>query len=137
KVSEEQINFMDFYYLFPNQLKNIDNWPRANSKLAVKINSIKDTYENIENPRRIFFELSILRKNTLAHLFSKGILSLIENSLFLHDDKVPEPLIAAIENDSFRLSMEYEVIANEIPKIPTKGKKGLKAKTNLMEYRYD
>ena len=74
KIRDEHLNFMDFYYLFPCQIKNIDGWPRSNSKLARRISTIEDTYETIENPRRIFFELNIIRRNTLAHLFSKGIL---------------------------------------------------------------
>ncbi|MEY0629774.1 ABC-three component system middle component 5, partial [Providencia rettgeri] len=75
KVNEDNIKFMDFYYLFPDQLKHISRWPRSNSKLAKQIQTIKSSYEHIENPRRIFFELNIIRKNTIAHLFSKGILT--------------------------------------------------------------
>ncbi|WP_174868637.1 ABC-three component system middle component 5 [Pectobacterium polaris] len=136
-ISEEQISFMDFYYLFPSQLKNITGWPRANSKLAIGIGNIGDSYENIENPRRVFFELNTIRKNTLAHLFSKKIISLNENNLHLHEDMIPKELLNKLQSDSFRKGFEYSVIAKEIPKIKFKGKNGLKAKTNLMEYRYD
>lgn len=121
-VSEEQISFMDFYYLFPSQLKNITGWPRSNSKLATDIVKIDDSYEKIENPRRVFFELSIIRKNTLAHLFSKKILSLNENTLYLHEEKIPADLINKLQTDSFRKGFEYNVIAKEIPKIKFKGK---------------
>lgn len=137
KVNEEHLDFMDFYYLFPDQLKNIDNWPRSNSKLAVKIQSIARSYENIDNPRRIFFELNIIRTNTLAHLFSKGILSIEEGYICLNAKKLPEPLVHCLENDNFRLDFVFSILANEIPKLSIKGNKGLKAKTNLMEYRYD
>ncbi|HGK5742473.1 TPA: ABC-three component system middle component 5, partial [Salmonella enterica subsp. enterica serovar Javiana] len=67
KIRDEHLNFMDFYYLFPCQMQNIDGWPRSNSKLARQISTIAHSYETIENPRRIFFELNIIRKNTLAH----------------------------------------------------------------------
>lgn len=137
KVNEEKINFMDFYYLFPAQLKNIYGWPRSNSKLAERIKSIESSYEYIENPRRIFFELNIIRKNTLAHLFSKGIISFVEDNLFLHENKLPQSLIDSLEKDIFRTSFVFSAITNNIPKLPIKGKNGLKAKTNLMEYRYD
>jgi len=36
KISDDIIKFMDFYYLFPQQLKNICGWPRSNSKIAKK-----------------------------------------------------------------------------------------------------
>lgn len=137
KVNEEKINFMDFYYLFPSQLKNINGWPRSNSKLAEKIKFIESSYEYMENPRRIFFELNTIRKNTMAHLFSKGIISLEEDNLVLNDNKIPQSLIDTLEEDSFRVSFVFSVITNDIPKLKIKGNNGLKAKTNLMEYRYD
>ncbi|ACT11774.1 MULTISPECIES: ABC-three component system middle component 5 [Pectobacterium] len=137
KIRDEHLNFMDFYYLFPCQMQNIDGWPRSNSKLAHKISTINHSYETIENPRRIFFELNIIRKNTLAHLFSKGILSLIDEYISLNVERIPASLINTLETDIFRASFEFATIANEIPKLTIKGKKGLKAKTNLMEYRYD
>ncbi|HHW4389910.1 TPA: ABC-three component system middle component 5 [Escherichia coli] len=137
KIRDEHLNFMDFYYLFPCQIKNIDGWPRSNSKLARRISTIEDTYETIENPRRSFFELNIIRRNTLAHLFSKGILSLIDEYIHLNIERIPTSLINTLEADTFRATFEFTTIANEIPKLAIKGKKGLKAKTNLMEYRYD
>ncbi|MEV3810200.1 ABC-three component system middle component 5 [Aeromonas dhakensis] len=137
KVNESQINFMDFYYLFPEQLNKINGWPRANSKLAKKLSDITVHYEQIENPRRIFFELKLLRKNTLAHLFSKGILSLSDDLLILHEEKLPSKLIDTLESDAFRKSFEFITITSEIPKLKIKGNRGLKARTNLMEYRYD
>jgi len=73
----------------------------------------------------------------LAHLFSKGIISFSEDILILHENKIPQPLINTLENDTFRTSFEFSVISNELSKLPVKGKNGLKAKTNLMEHRYD
>lgn len=137
KVNEDNIKFMDFYYLFPDQLKHISRWPRSNSKLAKQIQTIKSSYEHIENPRRIFFELNIIRKNTIAHLFSKGIITLVEEQLILHENKIPLTLVTAIEKDTFRDSFIFKIITDSIPKLTIKGKNGLKAKTNLMEYRYD
>ncbi|MEQ5296100.1 ABC-three component system middle component 5 [Providencia rettgeri] len=137
KVNEDHIKFMDFYYLFPDQLKHISRWPRSNSKLAKEIQTIENSYEHIENPRRIFFELNIIRKNTVAHLFSKGIITLVEEHLILHENKIPISFITAIENDPFRDSFIFKIITDSIPKLAIKGKNGLKAKTNLMEYRYD
>ncbi|STQ44135.1 Uncharacterised protein [Ewingella americana] len=96
EVNEGNIGFMDFYYLFPSQLTCIDKWPRSNSKLAKNIREIQSEYENIENPRRIFFELNIVRKNTLSHLLSKGVVSLNEDVLCLHENKVPQNLITTL-----------------------------------------
>ena len=137
EINEAQINFMDFYYLFPSQLKRINGWPRSNSKLAADIKNIDDTYETIENPRRVFFELSIIRRNTLAHLYSKEIISISESKLILNEEKVPQELLNKLQDDTFRKGFEYSIITKEIPKLKIKGKNGLKAKTNLMEYRYD
>jgi hypothetical protein len=128
KIRDEHLNFMDFYYLFPCQMQNIDGWPRLNSKLARQISTIKHSYETIENPRRIFFELNIIRKNTLAHLFSKGILSLIDEYIFLNIEKIPTSLINTLETDTFRASFEFTTIANEIPKLAIKGKKASRQK---------
>lgn len=137
-ISEDLLSFMDFYYLFPSQLKKITGWPRANSKLYKEVNNIDESYEIIDNPRRIFFELRDIRKNTLAYLLSKKIVIVKnDNYLKLDANKLPLELSKKIELDTFRKTVEYSLITKELPKIKIKGKTGLKFKSNLMEYRYD
>lgn len=136
-INVDVISFMDFYYLIPSQLKNIQNWPRKNSKNKAIVDSIQDSYEKIENPRRIFFELSDIRNNTLSHLIAKQIVTIKNNELHLDDKKLSPEFISKLESDSFRHSSIFKIITQEMGKINTSGKTGLKIKTNLMEYRYD
>lgn len=91
------------------------------------------------NARRTFYEMKEIRHNTLLNLISRGIVieDLISNLYILQKDKLPSDLVHLLENDSFRHSDIYHLITKKIFKISLNGKTGLKAKTGLMEYRYD
>lgn len=140
KMSLIALRFADYYYLFPNELKNIDKWPKKNTKYANAIESLNKPYEQLTNPKRIFYELENTQNNTLTFLLSKGILSKndYENKIIkLILEAIPQNLKNVIENDPFKKTLIFELLSNVLPLENMIGKNGMKNKTGLMEYLYD
>ena len=48
----------DFYSLFPGQLKKISGWPKKKSDADKIVQGIPNEYEEILNPKRVFFQLT-------------------------------------------------------------------------------
>ncbi|MEZ8152243.1 ABC-three component system middle component 5 [Vibrio sp. 10N.261.49.A5] len=137
-VSINYLHIADFYYLFPSQLKNIDKWPRKNSIIYNHLHSIPDSYEYIENPRKIFFELKTIRANVLISLLSKDLIEYTSDNLIkIKHHQLPDPLADQIASDEFRKSLEFQVITTKMKDVKLHGESGLKSKSGLMEYRYD
>lgn len=139
-VSANFLHFADFYYLFPSELKFIHNWPRKNSADYKLINLIEKCYEEIPNPRMIFFEMKEIRNNALINLVSRGIVHKdpsSESNFSLNKETLPDSFVQILKNDDFRNSSIFKLIVKELSQMPMNGANGLKAKSNLMEYRYD
>jgi len=66
---------LDFYYLFPSQLKNIKPWPSEIQKLKALVTKIPEQFEDLTNPARTFFELEIIQKTATLELIAKGVIS--------------------------------------------------------------
>lgn len=141
EISIDQLRILDYYYLFPSEIKNITPWPaslKGNIKKLVK--NITDCFEDIGNPSRVFFDLFHFQKNAILELVSKGI---IEPSVFetgqvkLSSQAFPYELASLIKNDPFVNSDTFKIISCELPKLEMNGPNGLKKRSGLMEFRYD
>ncbi len=137
-VNINYLHIADFYHLFPSQLKNIDKWPRKNTTLYNKLHQIPDSYEYIDNPRKIFFELKTIRTNVLINLLSKNLIEYTNDNLIkIKHHKLPDSLVEQIKSDEFRKSIEFQIITTKMKDLKLHGESGLKSKSGLMEYRYD
>ncbi len=137
-VNINYLHIADFYHLFPSQLKNIDKWPKKNTTLYNKLHQIPDSYEHIDNPRKIFFELKIIRANVLINLLSKNLIEYTNDNLIkIKNHKLPDSLVEQMKSDEFRKSIEFQIITTKMKDLKLHGESGLKSKSGLMEYRYD
>jgi len=139
-ISWQLLRMLDFYYLFPSQLKNIKPWPSEISALKSKVMGIPDQYEDLTNPVRIFFELESFQKTATLELIAKGVLSRAsfnKGIMELEPNSLPPDYIAFLNTDNFLKSHAFEVITKGLPTIKFSGSNGLKARSGLMEHIYD
>ncbi|EKE74962.1 ABC-three component system middle component 5 [Gallaecimonas xiamenensis] len=140
KVSWQLLRMLDFYYLFPSQLKNIKPWPRDIGKLKALVMKIPDQFEDLTNPARTFFELETFQKTATLELIAKGVLSKAafdKGIMELEPDSLPSAYIALLDTDDFLKSDAFEVITKGLPSTKFSGSNGLKFRSGLMEYIYD
>ncbi len=139
-VDIDLFRIMDFYVLFPSLLKTITPFPNELKSFKKHIAKIENSYENIENPKRVFVELRRIQSVAFHHLLSKKLIDMesYENGKIKRTDvNLPEILISELNNTDFKKSEWFEFISKGFSKIEFYGVKGLKKRTGLMEYRYD
>lgn len=139
-ISFKQLKIADFYYLFPHFLKEIKPWPSDIKSKKKLIMHTKQPFEKTPNKKKLFFDLDVIQKQALITLSSKGIVdieSYKNGNIKLKIENIPTILSLEIQNDRFRKSNEFNVIANGICISKWDGATGLKFRTGLMEYKYD
>lgn len=136
----EHFRLLDFYYCFPHLLKEIKPWPVDIKEYKKYISNIPDPYEKISNKKRLFFEMIQVQKTSLAILHAKGIIKNDEyraGQIVLDRESVPQQLINKIEKDKFMDSEVFKTLTIGLMSTVWEGKKGLKFRTGLLEYKYD
>lgn len=131
---------MDFYVLFPHLLKEIKPFPHSLRAFKKIIKIIPDSYEALPNTKRILFELESIQNTAIQNLMAKGLISVSkfdEQIVSRTSELLPDDLQKQLNSDE-RVNKEwYRLIVNELPLSDFDGKNGLKARSKLMEYKYD
>lgn len=139
-ISWPLLRMLDFYYLFPSQLKNIKPWPREIQKLKAQAMKIPTQFEDLTNPARTFFELQPFQKTAMLELIAKGVLSkpsFDKGIMKLEPGTLPSAYTALLDTDDFLKSDAFRVITKGLPSAEFNGSSGLKSRSGLMEYVYD
>lgn len=140
EFSWEQLRLLDFYSLFPHLLKKIVPFPRELVAYKKILTRIPEAYESMPNDKRIFHEMMSIQNTAIHNLIAKNLIDSGQYS----DQIVSRSKIDLPENLSYVLSSDpiigedwYLFLVNELPLVDFGGKKGLKSRSDLMEYRYD
>ncbi len=139
-ISWPLLRMLDFYYLFPSQLKKIQPWPREISKLKALVTKIPEQFEEMTNPARTFFELETFQKSATLELIAKGVISksaFDKGIMELEPESLPTAYIDLLAADDFLRSDIFGVITKGLPILQFNGSNGLKSRSGLMEYIYD
>ncbi len=139
-INVDTYRILDFYTLFPYLLKLIKPLPQVLSKHRSKFKDIQEPYESLINTKRILFELEVLQSVCIQNLLAKNLLDKTAYEKgFLKRSNVELPEQLQNELQVARLANEewFMVLVDELPQAKFKGNAGLKARTGLMEYRYD
>jgi hypothetical protein len=143
EIDIERLQIIDFYMLFPEEILNI--------KHTIKSQSIKKHFEknvNIYNSTRdsnrlIFLKTMFFQNLALKYLISYGF---VDSDLFKKNKikrttkELPLNLILSIKktlSEEPNIRIIINLIFKTFADIPIYGEKGLKARTNLIEYKYD
>lgn len=139
-VSWQLLRILDFYYLFPSQIKNINPWPREIQKYKALTKKIPDEFEDITNPARVFFDLEAFQKTATLELIAKGVLSkdsFDSGIMKLEPNSIPDLYKEVLAKDSFVQGSTFKIITEALPQAAFSGPNGLKRRSGLMEYIYD
>ncbi|WP_313660101.1 ABC-three component system middle component 5 [Pseudomonas coleopterorum] len=140
QVSWPLLRMLDFYYLFPGQLKCIHPWPREISKMKAQVSKIPEQFEDLTNAARTFFELETFQKSATLELIAKGVISksaFDKGIMELEPESLSAAYIDLLATDDFLTSDAFAVITKGLPAVQFGGSKGLKSRSGLMEYIYD
>lgn len=134
-VEIDRLILMDYYSIFPYELQKI-TLPAGSTSHRKIFKKVKRPYESIANPKRLIFELRGIQTNAIKYLVAIGILVPTEDySIVSLNYKSLDNLPSSIDlqgREPWFISM-LELFQS----VELLGEKGIKARTGLMEYRYD
>ena len=138
---EYQIGFIrlvDFYVLFPHMLSQV-RLPTKHRSLKKKLSSKKNNYNDIPSPKRLFNDLYNIQIQCINFLSSINLIDsrkVIENIILKSNTQIPSDINNLIQSELSHNESLIQTI-HALSEIPLNGTNGLKARTGLMEYRYD
>ncbi len=137
----ELFRVMDFYLLFPSQIKKINPWPNSLRSYKKIINEIPVEYEVLSNSKRVFFDLQNIQTATVFNLIAKGLLDAEsfehKRELKRTNVKLPQKLQEKIEDSYLQRRPWFDFVANGLAEIELLGNTGIKSRSGLMEFKYD
>ena len=135
------LRILDFYYIFPNFICDI-KFPSNLIKDKAIFKKYSDNLYFIKGQKKqIFYTLTKVQDSSLNILFSKNILdcSLYKKEIIKLNANIDfAPFL--YEQIMYRNTENKDIIdflINKLSKIDFLGENGLKARTGLMEYKYD
>ncbi|RCK45506.1 ABC-three component system middle component 5 [Thalassospira profundimaris] len=139
-IKVDKLKILDFYMAFPRLTTDITGLQRQHKKY--KLNSFPKPYGELPSPITIFNQMGPIQDAAIQTLCLQGFLdfdieSLMHGEIQLSELGIPEALTASISLRNEKEASLIEYLIEVLLPIPLDGPKGLKARTGLMEYRYD
>jgi len=137
KVHCDMLKIVNFYYVYPHLLKRIKSLPKPLNYQAKKIKKIKDSFELTPSPSNLFFEMSSTQEAAILSLLQRSLINIERNIVSLEKQNLPSELIQAFKIDELTETELFKILVECLPKVKLDGNNGLKARSGLMEYKYD
>ena len=135
----ERMRILDFYLLFPCQLPSF-RFPRPLMRQRKTFAGRNNRYEKLADPYRIFLRLAPFQQEAFGCLAAHGLINpvrLAEGMVARTDASLPARLKATAEEADRLASDVIDLLTGPLKDIDHYGKAGLKARSDLFEYRYD
>lgn len=139
QLEVDRLRILDFYLLFPTLLQNV-TFPRNATSYRGTIRALDIPYERIDDPFKIFLQIEPLQIAALRCLASYDILDaeqLTEGKILRTEKHLPKQLKEAIENAYAENRDLTNLLTGPLFDLDFYGNSGLKARSSLMEHRYD
>jgi ABC-three component (ABC-3C) system Middle Component 5 len=136
----DKLRILDFYLLFPSLLKRVSPLPRNALIFRRILKSFSDTYEEIADPHKLFSQLEPFQIASLRYLSSSDVLDaehLSKGKVSRTARGLPTPLLDSINRANSEDAELLDFLIGPFFELDFYGSDGLKARTKLMEFRYD
>lgn len=139
-IKVDKLKILDFYMAFPRLTAEIIGLQRQYKKY--QLDNFPKPYSELPSPITIFNQMSPIQDAAIQTLCLQGVLdfdikSLLHGEIQLSEMGVPEALVEAVRSRNEKEASLIHYFLEVLLPIPLDGPKGLKARTSLMEHRYD
>jgi hypothetical protein len=135
----ERLRILDFYLLFPSTLKDV-TFPRDAMRFKSVIPASPNPYEEVRDPNRIFTRIEPYQIAAIKYMAAHGLIDseqLSTGKVRRTSISLPPGLIGTIDVATRKDKEILDLLTGPFRNIDLYGKSGLKARTNLFEFRYD
>lgn len=140
EIHFDKLRIWDFYLAFPGQVRDI-TFPSNLRNLKESIFKFKENpYEHLSDPKRVFERMKTYQLSAAKCLASYGFIdskSLLKNKVVKKPKEIPKELVEKINNLPAEKSNIIKLVISEFVDLPLYGSKGLKARTGLIDFKYD
>jgi hypothetical protein len=139
KTEIDTLRILDFYLVFPALIARM-RLPRQLMKSRRTLEQRANHYHFSGDPRIVFHRMEAGQRAALRRLAATGIIQRtgLEEGMVLRTPKeLPHTLMELMETRSARDCDLIDCLKLIAGRIPLKGSNGLKARSGLLEYRYD
>lgn len=139
EIRIEKMRILDFYLTFPSEILRV-RLPKEAQSFRKYLRELENPYEIIIDNKRLFLKIEPYQVSASNFLSSLGIIEhtlLDEGFIKKTSFPLPEELIRQIELRNKENAQVINIITQILMKINLNGPDGLKARTNLMEHKYD
>ena len=134
----DQLRIMDFYMVFPSLINQI-RFPRSGLKYKKQFKAVT-SYEDKSSPKVLLLRAEPYQMLAFKYLQGLGLVDekSMENGIVKRTSKaLPEDLENTITNKAIAMKERIDFLVEVLAELELSGENGLKARTDLMEYRYD
>ncbi len=138
-VKLERLRIWDYYLAFPNEMAKI-KYERSSNDIQNLFPKKYNPYEVVVDGKIIFEKMRAYQLTAIKTLASHGLIEkdyLTHNRVTKIDKTLFENVLQNFEPLSVREDNIIKIMTTYFYKMPLYGEKGLKDRTNLLEYRYD
>jgi hypothetical protein len=138
-MSVDQLRILDFYFVFPHLLANARLLP-AHKGIKSKLLKRRNDYNHVADPRALMREMRGVQQAALGSLAARRMIdveSLRENMAKRTSRALPAPVQRLIDDQPTEDAEIAQFLARDLSSLPLNGQNGLKARTGLVEHRYD
>lgn len=138
-IEVDALRIWDFYFVFPNEVKHL-SFPSELSKLKRVFKHAPNPYEDIVNPPRIFDRMRTFQLAALRYLSAHGFVDTSElqaNKVKRTIKPVPDTILERMTELPIGQDNVVKLLVSPFVDLQLTGKKGLKDRSGLLEYRYD
>lgn len=134
-----KLRLIDFFLMFPSELKNI-TLPRGHSRARRIAGQYTNQYHGPVSRNQTFRDMQHIQSAAYSTLAASEIFeptSYSKDIISRTTLAIPNDLQTALTLAEKRDEALLEYLLGDFASVPLQGANGLKAKTGLMEYRYD
>lgn len=132
----DTLRIIDLYFVFPYLLADLD-FPRGAGAKGRKLAGTRSRFNTLPSPRAFLGQMKGVHMLIAAALAGRRLVSahaLKGGVLARTDAAVPVGLLSHANVEDVELA---EYLGTKIATVPLLGKRGLKERSSLMEFRYD
>ncbi|MES2400494.1 MAG: ABC-three component system middle component 5 [Pseudomonadota bacterium] len=139
-IELDKYRIIDFYLIYPIALTNFRAPGTSFKELKRDLKATESKYNAIKNPVPHFMKVEILQRAAINHVTALGFLykdKLDQQILCRTAKELPEALNERLLSATTNLTSIEEFILGDILDLPLLGSDGLKARSGLIEHKYD
>jgi hypothetical protein len=137
-VEVDRMRIWDFYFVFPREAKHI-SMPRDLFSFKSGFDD-PNPYEELIDAQRTFDRMRPFQLTSYKHLAAHGLIDseqLTQNTIKVTSKPIPNELLRSMSNLDTLQEKVISVLDGPLSGFPLNGPGGLKARTRLLDFRYD